>query len=307
MIEVVLKGKSSKHKFIYSILAFAITAAILGWLVLSQREIIEKIDWNIRPEFLLLSLLAYLTALFIVALIWSSILNNINSGISTQKNILFFLLSNVGKRLPGTVWYIAWRIQLYSNEAYPVTLTSLASGVEFSIMMVSGLLVSVPLLFQMLVKDQVGYWLIGFMALVFFLLLNPKALSWIIRKIGKIESHISYKLILQWIVTYVFVWVLGGISLFSIMNMFFSVSIDHLLYTIACWTGVGVLSFILLFLPTNLGFNEIGIGLMLSQIVPSPIAVVIALASRILTTIYDILMAIIALVIQRHLYKKEGL
>ena len=60
------------------------------------------------------------------------------------------------------------------------------------------------------------------------------------------------------------------------------------------WAAVGVLSFMLLFLPTNLGFNEIGLSFLLTQVMVAPIAVVVALASRVLTTIYDIVIALVA-------------
>jgi len=101
------------------------------------------------------------------------------------------------------------------------------------------------------------------------------------------------------------VWIMGGVSLFFIGNAIIPISLSNLGYVIGVWSLVGVLSFVLFFLPTNLGFNEIGFSLLLAQIVPSPIAVLIAVASRICTTIFDLVITSIALGID-YLNRNKG-
>lgn len=282
------------RRFLFLFLALAVTVAVLGWLVWSQRDVIPTIDWQIRPQFFLLSMLAYTAALVMVALVWSSILAAFGSRVAPLKNILYFLITNVGKRLPGTIWYVAWRAQIYHQENYPVALTSLASSVELAVLIVSGVIVGLGFMAQQLQKIEVGLWILGLIGAACVALLHPRILSAIIRKLSKAEVKISYSKILGWIAVYLVVWLLGGISLFCIGNGFVAVPISALLYVVESWAAVGVLSFMLLFLPTNLGFNEIGLSFLLTQVMAAPIAVVVALASRVLTTIYDIVIALVA-------------
>jgi hypothetical protein len=57
---------------------------------------------------------------------------------------------------------------------------------------------------------------------------------------------------------------------------------------IGSWSLVGTLSFLVFFLPSNLGFSEVGWSLLLATLVPSALAVVVAVVNRIIVLIYEI-------------------
>ena len=54
-------------------------------------------------------------------------------------------------------------------------------------------------------------------------------------------------------------------------------------------THVGVLSVVVFVLPSNFGLTEVGLSLLLSAIMPSSLAVVVAVLTRVLMTIFSAL------------------
>jgi hypothetical protein len=90
---------------------------------------------------------------------------------------------------------------------------------------------------------------------------------------------------------YVFIWIIGGILLYAIVNILYDLPVAHLGYVIGSWSIVGFLSSLLLFSPSNLGITEVGLSILLSAIMPSSIAVVIAIFARILLISYEIVWA----------------
>jgi hypothetical protein len=105
------------------------------------------------------------------------------------------------------------------------------------------------------------------------------------------ETDIKYKNILSWLFIYSLAWILGGIVLFLIGNVVTNISIQQIGYFIGGWSLVGVLSTTVFFLPTNMGITEIGLSLVLSNIMPSSIAVIIAILARLLMIFFEVIWA----------------
>ena len=73
------------------------------------------------------------------------------------------------------------------------------------------------------------------------------------------------------------------------INILYPLAFHHIPYIIGSWTAVGTLSVLVFFLPTNLGFTEIGLSLLLVQVLPSSLAAIITVASRVLILLYEIM------------------
>jgi len=123
------------------------------------------------------------------------------------------------------------------------------------------------------------------------IVLHPKVIRWIMTK-RKVEiKDFNYFSIVKGILYYVVSWILGGVILFEIGNIIYPISPAHLAYFINSWVLVGVISTLLFFSPSNFGVTEIGLSLLLSNIIPSSIAVIIAIVARILMTFFEIVWA----------------
>ena len=274
-----------------TLISVAVTALVLGYLVYRQREIILTYHWQFRPIPLLLSFVIFSVALFWVSVIWGWIINHFSKKLVFHKHIRFYIISNLAKRIPGTVWYLASRFQLYNTEGLDLKITAIASGLEMVLITLAGILVTLLFASQTLLEYHISPFIFIIIFIVGLIIIHPKVIQWALRlKSVEIQSF-NYQFVIKGIAAYVISWILGGAVLFETGNLIYPIGVENLPYFITSWSLVGILSTILFFSPSNLGITEIGISLLLSKVVPSSIAVLIAISTRILMILFEILWA----------------
>jgi uncharacterized membrane protein YbhN (UPF0104 family) len=275
---------------------FAITVAsiffILGYLVYRDREVFLNYEWEFHLLPALGSFVFYSASLVWVAGIWGGIMNSISiRKLNFLTHFQFYCVSNITKRLPGTIWYIASRVYLYRKMEMDPKVVSLASGIELIVSVMSSILVGIVFGIKTILDSNVNLYLIGILFFLCVILLHPKTYRRL-TKLFKIQtSDISYSLIFTWLILYSVAWILSGILLFIIANIFTSVPIMHLGFVIGSFSVVGALSALVFFLPSNFGVTEVGLSLFLSTILPLSVAVLIAISFRLLVIFYEIVWA----------------
>lgn len=290
---------------ILTIGSILLTAGILGYLIYSEWDVLHSLLQDVRPWVLIYSFGIYSMILFLTSLVWAKIMNRLGHEVAFRKHFLTFCISALGKRLPGTLWYVAWRANLYKEDGYPAKLVILTSGIEMVTIVIAATIVS--LLFSVPLISQFRYSIIGFIIVIIvsLLLLHPKISKWIFIKLDVELSKFNYKDILKWALVYILIWLLIGSLLFSFANLFSDFDISTLSYFIGSTALTGVLSRLFLFLPSHFGFGEVSLSLLLSGIMPSSLAVVVALSNRIIITFFEIVWAVLAIVIKRVLDKNS--
>lgn len=246
-----------------------------------QRDVLTSYNWHIRWMYLVGAFLLYCPALFIASFVWTRIIRALGYQVNFLTHFRYYSISNLAKRLPATVWYVFYRNQMYQKEGLPAAVTSLASGIEFVVVLLSGILVVGLFAVPILLEYQLGVWGIAILFAVAIIFFNPKIINWLLKKSGVAQAQFQYRKLVLWVGGYVLVRLLAGGLVFCIGNSIYTIPLESLPYIIGSWTLVGVLSSLLFFSPSNLGFNEVTFSLLLSKILPSPIAVIIALLLRI--------------------------
>jgi glycosyltransferase 2 family protein len=291
----------NRQSIIRLVVAFAtilISLAIMVLLVYRERELLFTFEWQFRGVPALLSFTIFSGALFLAAWIWAGIMGSVGTDISLARHFTNYCLANVAKRIPGTIWYIAGRAHLYKQEGVSIRYSSLASGVEIVLAVISGILVTLLLAAPILARYGINMLWLVMLLLAGLLALHPRFLKWIFRRTGSEVDHFSYTKLMLWVASYAIVWVLGGIVLFSVGNVVATIQLADLGYVISSWVLVGVISSTLLFSPSNLGVTEVGLSLLLSTIVPAPVAVVISILMRVLLIFYEIIWALICILLK---------
>jgi hypothetical protein len=243
----------------------------------------------------ILSFVFFIFAMLLPAVLWGQILNALGIRLTYLKHIRNYCISNVAKRIPGTVWYVASRAQLYKEDGIDLKLTALASGIEMALITLSGTLVSAVFAFNIILDQRINPWSLVAAFLIGCIFIHPRVVQFVFRLLKVEATMFSYKDILLWLIWYLVLWVIGGIVLFLIGNAVTPIPIQNLGYVIGSWALVGVLSSLLFFSPSNLGITEIGLSLLLGQIMPLSVGVVIAIAARILIILFEIIWASIFL------------
>jgi hypothetical protein len=272
----------------------SLAVGILGWLVYREWDVLRTYDWHIRWGPAAIGFGFYTLAIWLAAWVWAKIMDGLGCPLPVRKHFRYLCLSNLVKRIPGTIWYIAGRSQMYRQHGVPVHITSLASGIELVVSVMAGILVNLVFAIPLMLRYQLGLWgQIGLLALG-IILVQPRILGWLLHRFRVEARQIPYQNILQWIFVHALVWIVGGCLLYSIVNTFISTEIAHLGYIIGCWSLVGVLSTVLLFSPSNWGVTELGLSFLLAPIMPASIAVIVAISVRVLTILFEIIWALIS-------------
>lgn len=296
-----IKKKLTGKNFIRIILTVGtlfISAGVLGVLVYQQRDVLVNYKWQIHITPLILSFFLFSLDLLLVAKVWSSIMDDLGTEMGFWKHFQYFSIANLTKRIPGTVWYIASRAQFYKDEGISRRQTTLASGVEIAVSIIAGIIISLIFGLSIIARYNISYWVLVLGLIACASILHPKVLVVVMRRSGIRDHTFRYKNLLKWISGYAIAWLVGGLILFAIGNVFWELAFKDIGYIIGCWALVGVLSSLFLFSPSNLGVTEVGLSLLLSQIMPSSVAVLVSIAMRIFILIYEIIWALISLAIK---------
>jgi len=283
-----LLAQKSWTQVLLAVLTFGLSAGILGVLVYRQREVLFTHEWHFRWGPALASFGLFGLDLAVVALIWASMMNAMGGRASLRKHIRYYSLSHLTRRLPGTVWYVASRTYWYKKEGVRARLTSVASGVELVVANLSGIVVSLVFILPVIARYRIGYWgLIGAFA-GGVVLLHPRVMRWMARRMRLEMPALHYRQIALWMAAYILAWMLGGAVLYTFANALTVVPVAQLPFLIGSWSLAGIISVLVFFLPSNMGISEVGLSLLLSQIMPSPIAVVVVVLARISFLLYEI-------------------
>jgi hypothetical protein len=279
-------------KILLSLSAILFAVCVLGFLLYREKDTLLNYHWQFHIDALVISFFLYLVDLILVVWVWAMIMRSLGSRAGFWQHFRNIALTNVAKRLPGTIWYVLWRGEQYQPEGTPPKITVLASGMEISVSIIGGVLTCTLFAAPILIKFPTGITALAVMLILCLLFLHPKTIKIVLKLLSAENHNFHYWSILGWIGIYIVIWSVGGLILFSITNIIYPIiRIDYISYIIGSWSLVGILSFVVYFLPSNLGFNEIGISLLLSSIIPSSIAVIIAILSRALVLFYEIVMA----------------
>jgi hypothetical protein len=290
LIDSFYTPKKSKKMWL-TIILVGITVIFLGVNVYKQREVLLTYDWQFHLLPLVLAFILFSLTLFMSSMVWGFILNVISKKLSYKKHIYYYIISNLAKRIPGTIWYVASRTQMYSDEGITISRTTLASGLEVAFIALAGVLTVLLFSTEIIIRYHLSPIIFAIIFLVGFIVLQPKFIKWFLKLLKIDELNIDYKLVLIGLLSYLIIWILGGLLLYEIGNIVYPIPYDQIGYIIGSWVLVGTISYLFLFSPTNFGITELGISLLLSSIVPFSIAVIIAIASRILMIIFEIFWA----------------
>jgi len=282
-------------------LAWGVALAIVGVVAWRNRETLvpylAQADWRQMGWAFLL----YLGSLGLAVIGWIAIIQPFAGGVSGWTHVRIYLATLAARRLPGTVWYVGGRLVLYKQLGVSRAAVSVASSVEFLVSLVSGTLLGLALL-------PVGLSLSGLVvaaALVGvlggLLLLHPRVIAWTMRRLQRpLVGELSLTAVASWLGAYLGMWLLSGAMLSRIVSAFRPLGAHELWLAVGAWALSGSVGLLTIFLPSTFGATELTLTVFLSLLVPLPLAAAIAIFARILTTVFEIAVAITAYSLLRH-------
>lgn len=243
---------------------------------------------NINWYFVVFSYLLLFPSLFSYTYAWQLIMKELEK----DKKVSFFdclgiiTVSNLGKYVPGKVWFALSRVDFTKKFGFSekriflgILLESfyLFLGAFFYFIFFLKKIFFLPIIFLLIIITPHFFKIIFNFALKIF-------------KREKLDFSFPIKKSIILLFLYILVWLFQGIAFFFLIKSFYQqISAENLFSLIGIYALSWMLGFIVLIAPGGLGVREGSILLFLKDIFPIGIASLIALISRVWITIHELL------------------
>jgi len=284
----------TKNKYLKLIIAILTIVVIV--LVLISKLGSEIYETFIGFDFSIIGfvILFYFVALGFATLNWFVIIDRFANNINWKQHARIYLITLAARRLPGTIWYVGGRIALYKRLNISAALISIASGIELIVGIITSLFLSLfilPLGLN-LPKNSIYYFIFLFVFLLFFL--QPKLIICFLKKIDRpINSTITYWDTIKWFLSNLSLKITSGFMVAIIAIGFLRLNFNEFMMVIGAWSLSSAASSLAIFLPSNFGITELTFSGLLTTIMPLAVSISIAIAVRIFTTLFELLISAI--------------
>ncbi len=249
--------KPNKGNIFFPLLLTFTALGILILLFLREKDAIFEFEWQFKIIPLLGSFVVFSINLILMSLVWFKIMTYLGYTNSPKVHLKVYLISNFLKRIPGTIWYVIGRAKLYETSAIPKRLTTIASGIEFAMLILSSFAVGLIFLLNKFLEQQKLFWIAIIIFIIGLIVVNPKTIEWLFVR-TKLEAKTpNYITLIEWFLVYFLVWIGNGIILFLILNIITDLDIRNLFFLIGSVAFVNLISSALFFAPSNLGVSHI--------------------------------------------------
>ena len=271
-------------------LGFLVAYAARNWQDLQREDL--TVDWAVMALSFAL-LLVYMGGR---VLAWHQITVHLGVGIPVRAASASWLLSLLGKYLPGKVFLLLGRLELYSAHGRSKVQTTVGFTIETIVSMLSS--VYVILLALVFVEiDLIQRLRIPLLlALVGLTLsLHPKVLQSVLGVAGRLTKRemptisVSFRQMLLFVGVGTGVWLIFGLAFYLFINALYDVDIVYLLYLAGAISAASLIGILAVIAPSGLGVREGFLTLLLAQVMPAPLAAVVSLASRVWVTAGELL------------------
>lgn len=304
-----LRGKGGR--FLLTALLIVPALAFIGYRSARNWDQIRDYRWTFHPGFAALALAGYVLALLCVLWAWNRLMGRLAGFTNLGENARILCLSNLPKRIPGSIWYMAGRAYLYGQHGVAVSATLTAMALEIALTTVAGLvtyLLTLPLVAGAGTPLRLG------IALGLLLLLGiglqpalfNRALAFLLRKLGsQTQIRIDYRDLGIPLLIYVLAWCVGGATLYATIRAIYPLSWPQLPAVVGTWAASGAIGLLASTFLFGFGVREVALSVLLAALMPQPLAVGVAILFWFLLTIGDLISAGVLALIRRGKIPRE--
>lgn len=292
------------------LLLTAALAAVALWL--DGEEFVQGVR-RLGPASLLLALVATVGNILLSAAAWRSVLADLGSPMSLRATGHVFLVGQLGKYLPGSLWHVVAQVELAADHGVSRRRSASATVVHVVIVFTTALLLGIAGF--ALVPDLLpgGYRWLALGVVPLLVLLWPPVLNRVLGRVLRaarrppLEHTISRRGALRtttwafasWLAiglqTLVLVWRVGDLEL----------SWRLVVLCVTAFALAWCVGFVAFISPAGAGAREAALLLMLSGVLSPGRALLVAVVSRVLMSAADLGLAGLALVAHRRRPERE--
>lgn len=278
-------------------LAAVVYAIAKNWADVSSY--LSQISW---PTFLL-STLAAAVGTWLTMIGWKVILKDLGSDLHLAPASGVYFVGQLGKYLPGSLWSVLVQADIASHLKVPRRRTAVAGLLTLGFALLTGLLVGLPaasFLLHRTASSRFDWWLLlGIPLLV--VLCVPRLLNALIARLLRamrrpaLEQELSTGAVLRAVGIFISVWLFFGVHTLLLAKAVTGEAAPHPDLVTASMTGYALsvsLGMLTVVLPAGIGAREGLLTVILSTAMPTSAAAAVAITSRFIVTIVDVLAAL---------------
>jgi uncharacterized membrane protein YbhN (UPF0104 family) len=281
-----------KWMIIFAIFVF------LGKMVWNNWNQVKDTPFTLQPFPLILSTLIFAFTYFIQTWVWYLITLKLKIALSPSETLKTWFYSQLGKYLPGKIWLLLGRFYYYESRGKSKKSISVALYFEtVTVIIAGGLIFLAALIFHREIRLFYSWRHPGWLILLFllgFIFLHPrvlqKILNWTLVQFKRepVSLSISYLDVLWILFVCIISWVIGGVGFYLFVDSVYPVAPQYILFLTGALAISSTLGLIAIFAPSGLGVREGALVYLLLFMMPSPVAVIIAVLTRIWMTLIEI-------------------
>lgn len=290
---VTLKGSSvTTKRWTFFVVLFVVL--LVGISLIRDWNEIRSYPWQLNWPNLAKMAIFHTLALGTMFLAWHFTISRLVNQAFWRTDFRIYSLSMLARRIPLPIWYVGSRVHLYREEKVPASLVLTATFFEITLIAWSGILCYIIFSPWYTYTQGWPWWLmIGgtfFVSLAF--IIRPALLIDLINRVLKItrrapiQSNVTRRDLLVWLMLYLTTWILDGLGLYFAVAAFLSVP-PPVTSIIGVSTVSALVALLTMFLPSGFGLKEITMGSLLSVWIPVSAGFILSITYRLLQTFVE--------------------
>jgi len=244
------------------------------------------------------ALLALLVMQFAVLRGWQAMLAGLGSPLRTTTAGRILFIGQLGKYIPGSLWPVLTQMELGARANVPRTRSASASVLTMILSLATGLLVAAATL--PFAHYSPGYDWVFILVPVILVCLYPKVLNpllnWIFKRIKRpgLDQPVTLKMLARPLAWSLVAWIANGVQIWVLADKLGAPVGRTMLIALGGYAFAWCVGFIIVFAPAGAGGRDALLILALSPLVGHQAGLAVALVSRGVNTVSDLLVAGVA-------------
>jgi glycosyltransferase 2 family protein len=275
----------------------AAVVVALAFFLWRQRADVAEALASISPGLVLLSLVLALGGSALPGLAWRDLLASQGYGTGRVGGLRVFYIAQLGKYLPGGIWSLVAQVGMARDLKVPGRQAATATFLVLALSLISAMLVAgvvLPLAIPGLLDE---YWWVFLAVPVLVVLLLPPVVAWwsalafrlLRRPVEPVQ--LSWGMLVRLAAMLVVSWVLLGLSFGALVQGLGADVADPWLLSVGLFPLAWVAGFLVIIAPAGAGVREGALVLGFSGALDGGAVLTVALLSRVLLVLADVVLA----------------
>ena len=242
---------------------------------------------------------AALLSPFLTMLGWRRVLADLGSPLSLGNAAGVFLVGQLGKYVPGSIWAVLAQAEMGARLGVPRRRVGIVGLLALAFALLTGGAVGLPALPILLGRTEVGGYAVVAVVVLLAVLCYPPLLNWGIRlglrilRRDPLEHDLAGRAIVTTLAWFTLAWVVSGSAVLAIaLDISGSpLSGDLVLMAVCGFAMASAFGMVSVFFPAGLGIRDGVLALVLATSMPLAAAAAVAVVARFITIVVDVVAA----------------